>query len=248
MTSDLADGLADIAGRAGAVRVSADAVTLALVDGAGRVGYKGRIVESVKPFEKRLPLASLSAQVEKSPAGDERIALPEWSAGATGDTIRTSKAADAVRYVLNSERAVMARAGDVRIEGRAAVIEVSPAGVRFCVPDGGYVHLIAGAVGVSGFGPFDLTFTPTGITGKVGGRMRTLVTTWPVGITRPMYRMDGRRWYAGWSDDPSIGKAPGGAQFSLAFAVFGGAHEVEIGEWQFPALPPVPERRSVTLE
>ena len=114
--------------------------------------------------------------------------------------------------------------------------------VRFVVAEHKYVELTHGAVGVRGVGPFDLTFTPDGITGKVDGDIRTIVTTWPEKITRPGYTMDGVRWYAGFADEHSISKGTTTPQFSLAIGVSAGAHEVKIGEWEWPAMPTPPAR------
>ena len=125
-----------------------------------------------------------------------------------------------------------------------AVTETA-AGVRFSAPNPAYVELARGPYGVKGKGPFDLTFTPSNITGRVDGDLRTLVTTWPETITRPMYRQDGVRWYAGFGDEHSIVKGAAAPQFSLAFGVSAGPHTVAIGEWEWPALPPAPARRGL---
>jgi hypothetical protein len=89
-------------------------------------------------------------------------------------------------------------------------------------------------------GPFDLTFTSTNITGTVDGGLRTLVCTWPVKITRPMFHLDGRLWYLSTSDDPSISKTPDRPQFAIAFGVLEGGHTVDISEWHNPDMPPAP--------
>ena len=128
------------------------------------------------------------------------------------------------------------------IDPKLPSITVESKNIRFIVAEHKYVELSHGAVGVRGVGPFDLTFTPDGITGKVDGDIRTLVTTWPENITRPMYRMDGVRWYAGFADEHSITKGTATPQFSLAIGVSGGAHEIKISEWEWPALPPPPAR------
>ena len=91
-----------------------------------------------------------------------------------------------------------------------------------------------------GGGPFDLTFAKDQITGTVAGATRSLVCTWPAAITRPMYHMDGVRWYAGFADDHSISKGTPTPQLALAFGVTAGKHQVEITEWQYPELPPAP--------
>ena len=117
--------------------------------------------------------------------------------------------------------------------------------VRFVVPDRAYARLAAGSVAVRGLGPFDLTFTPTGIKGRVDGKLRSLACTWPEGVVRPMFRLDGARYLAGWADDHSVSKGTKTPQFALAFAVTDGAHEVTVSEWEFPPLPPVPGRQAL---
>ena len=53
-------------GRAGTVRVFKDRVALCLNSGAGRVGYKGHILEGNGPFERVVPLAGLEPGVHKT--------------------------------------------------------------------------------------------------------------------------------------------------------------------------------------
>jgi hypothetical protein len=120
--------------------------------------------------------------------------------------------------------------------------------VRFIVTEPVYVNLSHGNVGVRGVGPFDLTFTPEGITGNVDGGTRTIVCTWPEKIVRPGYWMDGVRWCAGFADEHSIYKGTATPQFGLAFGVSAGKHTVKIAEWEWPALPPAPARADVTVK
>jgi hypothetical protein len=120
--------------------------------------------------------------------------------------------------------------------------------VRFFAPAPVYVKLTNGNMGVRGMGPFDLTFTPDGIIGKVDGDIRTIVTTWPEKIVRPGYWMDGVRWCAGFADEPSISKGMATPQFSLAIGVSAGKHAVKIAEWEWPAMPTPPARTALTLE
>ncbi len=117
--------------------------------------------------------------------------------------------------------------------------------IRFVAPAPVYVKLTHGNVGVRGVGPFDLTFTPDGITGTVDGDVRTLVATWPENIVRPGYWMDGERWYAGFADEHSIAKGTEMPQFGIAFGVSAGKREVRIAEWEWPALPTPPPRAEV---
>jgi hypothetical protein len=236
-------------GCAGAVRIAGDSVVLTLAGtGNGRVGYKGKILEGAAPFEKRLPLASLAAGVEKQSAPQSRVAMPTGEAGdEVAPGLRKKVEGSTIRYRVEAERPVLARTDNVQVEACHAAIEVNADSVRFIVPDGQYARLSVAGVGVRGLGPFDLTFTSNQIKGTVDGRLRSLVTTWPEKIVRPMYRMDDRLWYAGWADDPCIGKTPDRPQFSIAFGVQDGTHTVEIGEWQFPAMPPAPPTARIAL-
>ena len=119
--------------------------------------------------------------------------------------------------------------------------------VRFVAPAPVYVKLAHGNVGVRGMGPFDLTFTPDGITGTVDGGVRTIVTTWPEKITRPGYWMDGVRWCAGFADEHSIYKGTTAPQLGIAFGVSAGKHEVKIAEWEWPAMPTASARTVLTI-
>ena len=230
-------------GRAGAVRVRGDTVTLALTGGAGGVGYKGRGVTGTAPFEQAVRLDQLEAGVQGLPV-QLPLPRPDFPAGtelAAGASKITQ--GDRVTYVFEHSEPVAVEDGPVRIEGRNGLIAVAPDAVRFMARESTYVKLSVGNVGVRGVGPFDLTFTQTGISGKVTGRMRSLVTTWPEGIVRPMYRMDGVRWCMGWADDHSIAKGTPAPQLGLAFAVTDGPHDIEVIETTYIDLPPVPQRR-----
>jgi hypothetical protein len=127
----------------------------------------------------------------------------------------------------------------------ATAVEESPGVVRFKAPGNEYVKLTLGNRGVRGFGPFDLTFTDTGISGTVSGDERSLAVTWPNGLVRPMYKMDGVRYCEGFADDHSMSKGSATAQFSIGFGVTAGEHKVEISQWVYPALPPEPRRREI---
>jgi hypothetical protein len=120
--------------------------------------------------------------------------------------------------------------------------------IRFAEPGKKYVELTHGNVGVRGVGPFDLTFTPDGITGEVDGDIRTIVTTWPEKIIRPGFRMDGVRWYAGFSDEHSFVKGTSSPQFAIAMGLSAGHHTVKISEWEWPALPEAPARTELLLK
>jgi len=117
--------------------------------------------------------------------------------------------------------------------------------IRFVTTSRGYVKLTNGNHGVRGVGPFDLTFTNDRISGTLSGKKRSLVVSWPKGIKRPMFTLDGKRYFAGWADDPSINRSADSVQFSIAFAVTDGDHQIEISEWTYPALPVEPKRRLI---
>jgi hypothetical protein len=153
--------------------------------------------------------------------------------------------AGAVRVPKGGKPALVFSTGKPKAEPR---VVTDGDKVRFIAPDPVYVNLSRGNVGVRGVGPFDLTFTPDGVAGKVDGGIRTIVCTWPEKIVRPGYWMDGVRWYAGFADEPSITKGQKTPQFSIAMGVSAGRHEVKIAEWTWPALPPVPARASLSLK
>jgi len=85
-----------------------------------------------------------------------------------------------------------------------------------------------------------------------GRRVWALVLAQPplkvVGYIRPMYRMDGVRWYAGFGDEHSITKGTTAPQFSLAIGVSAGVHEVKISEWEWPEMPPAPVRAALSIQ
>ncbi|MBM4035500.1 MAG: hypothetical protein FJ291_27475 [Planctomycetes bacterium] len=151
---------------------------------------------------------------------------------------------------------VLLRGSKLRFKGKtvngpaAAEPQVTAEGgkVRFVAPAPVYVKLNHGNVGVRGVGPFDLTFTPEGITGTVDGGVRTIVTTWPEKIVRPGYWMDGVRWCAGFADEHSVYKGTAAPQLAVAFGVSAGKHEVKIAEWEWAAMPPAPPRAALNLK
>ena len=172
----------------------------------------------------------------------------------TGEGIEFAGQAGAVRIPKTGEPTlVLCRGSRIAYKGKTVTGPASAEPsiiaegdtVRFIAPAPVYVKLTHGNVGVRGVGPFDLTFTPAGITGKVDGDIRTIVTTWPDQIIRPMYHMDGVRWYAGFADEHSIIKGTTAPQFSLAIGVSAGSHTVKISEWEWPEMPPAPARAMV---
>ena len=242
-----AEGDVVFAGSAGAVRVGKDSVTLALTGGAGRVGYKGHVIEGVAPLERTIPLTRLKSGIEKVAPPESKVTWqpPTERLEEVAPGVSRSTQGQAVHFVIDSDAPVAAAVAGNRFYARKAHVVVTPKSIRFVVPEPTYAKLTIGNVGVRGVGPFDLTFSNDTITGVVEGRIRSLVTTWPEGITKPMYHMDGVRYYAGWADDPSIGKGLATPQFAFAFGVTDGAHEVRVEEWQYPELPPAPARRTV---
>ncbi len=230
----------EFAGLAGAVRVGKDgAATLVLAAGPGKVGYKGRVISSAAPFERVVTTRTKSATL---PAPGWTVKMPTIPAGAqpVADGVTKVTAGGVTRYVVNAPSALTAADGAVTLHARQAMVEIGAGTVRFLVPERAYVQLSSGNVGVRGVGPFDLTFTADDITGTVDGDIRTLVTTWPERITRPMYRMDGVRWYAGFADEHSIYTGATAPQFGLAMGVAAGPHTVKISEWEWPAMPTAP--------
>ena len=63
-------------------------------------------------------------------------------------------------YLVDSPVPVSASDGAVVLEARKAALVVGPEAVRLIAPEGTYVQLACGTVGVRGIGPFDLTVTP----------------------------------------------------------------------------------------
>lgn len=216
-------------GVAGAVRVTDDHVTLALLSGTGRVGYKGYVLSGTAPLERTVALAELKATVVAAEQEAPEMDVQD------GDIVIVN---DAVAPVTQGPVRGMARRAVVRREGEA---------IRFIVPTADYAMLTVGTVGIRGVGPFDLTFTPSGITGTVQGRTRTLVATWPQGVVRPAYHLDGQRYYAQMADDHCISKEAETPQFAVAFGVTAGEHRVEIGEWTYPVLPATPRCRTAPM-
>jgi hypothetical protein len=242
----------DFAGLAGAVRVAKDGktATLVLSAGPGTVGYKGQLITSAVPFEKSVPVKGKAAHT--LPTRAWAIRTPAALAGAQPVVAGVTRArSEAVtQYVVNAPAALSAADGAVRLHARQATVEYGKDEfgydwARFVVPERAYAQLSVGNIGVRGVGPFDLLITAEGITGTVDGDIRTLVTTWPAQVTRPGYTLDGVRWYAGFADEHSVIKGTKTPQFALAIGVSAGAHTVKIGEWEWPALPPVPARTAL---
>jgi hypothetical protein len=175
----------------------------------------------------------------------------------TGGGIEFSGTVGAVRVPKKGKpELVLLRGSKLRYKGKtitgsttvAPQVTVEGDTVRFVAPTAEYVKLTHGNVGVRGMGPFDLTFTPAGITGTVDGAVRTLVVTWPEKIVRPGYWMDGVRWCAGFADEHSLYKHTKTPQFAIAFGVSAGKHTVKIAEWTWPALPTPPARAALNLK
>ncbi len=238
-------------GSAGAVRISKEGtVTMVLTNGHGKVGYNGTIINSSSPFEKKFTANELKPGESVIPAPATTISLTSQLTGhkdiATG--LKKAQKDDMVEYIVDAGKSttnVIAVDGNVKIDANKAVVYSDAKSVRIIVSDNNYTKISVGNVAVRGVGPFDLTFTADKITGKVEGQTRTIAATWPEKITRPMYHMDGDRWYAGWADDHSIAKGTATPQFGIAFGVTAGKHTVEVSEWTYPQLPSVPEKAAV---
>ncbi len=237
----------EFVGLAGAVRVRKDGkATLVLSAGPGTVGYKASVVSSERPFEKVVTGEKLG----------ETLNAPAWSVttgpATTGQEITKglslTQSGTTRKYVVDSPVVIGASHEKASFHARRATVEVGPETIRFVVPERSYVQLSVGNVGVRGVGPFDLTFSKDQITGKVDGDVRTIVTTWPTDIVRPMFHMDGVLWYAGFADEHSIVRGTPTPQFAIAFGVTPGPHEVKIGEWKWPAMPAPPMRAVVTTK
>ena len=232
-------------GCAGAVRVGRDTVTLNLSGGAGHVGYKGYEVASPVPFERTVKLSALKPAKESIAAPRDAVAykpqLKDHQPLAAG--VVKAVAGDRTEYLVDGRVPAVVKDGPVAIEAGHGAIAVGPQGIRFVVTDRQYAQLTVGTVGVRGLGPFDLTFTSNNVTGRVDGDTRTLAVTRPAAIGRPMYHMDGMRYYAGYADDSAPDDNQPKPQFNLAFGVVAGKHDVDVSEWTYPALPPVPSRR-----
>ena len=205
-------------GCAGAVRVGKDTVTLNLSGGAGRAGYRGHVIESPIPFERTVALSKLTKKTDTVSAPRYSVAAPK------------------------GERVESAIESAVPREAERAAVLKAPNGLRFVQPDRHYVQMTVGTVGVRGVGPFDLTFSDDKVTGTVDGDVRTIAITRPARIDRPMYQMDGMRYYAGYADDSAPDDGQPTPQFNMAFGVTDGKHTVEIAEWGYPQLPPEPPR------
>ena len=234
-------------GRAGAVRLDAKSVVLVKGSGEGQVGYKGRIVTGTAAVEKRFVLAQLVAGTENVAAPKGAILLPAVAATeqkVADGVMRGELGNGVIRYRLQGEGHTSFKDKAVRLEGVTAVVDISADSVRF-IAGFGYFKLSAGNRCVRGIGPFDLSFTETGMTGRVEGETRSLVASWPEGIVRPMFQMDGVRYFAGWPDDHSIGKGTSTPQFAIGFGVTNGPHKVSISEWTYPDLPPEPKQRQI---
>ena len=230
----------EFAGRSGAVRVAKDGkATLILSAGPGKVGYKAHLINSAVPFEKIIT-AGKKTETLTSSYRAFRVPAPPAGAQPVAEGVTKATVDGVLTYVAHAPAAIEATDGNVRLHTSDAMILIGKEQIRFIVPTHDYAQLSVGAVGVRGVGPFDLTFTPDGITGNVDGDIRTLVTTWPEQITRPMFRLDKVRWYAGFADEHSITKGTTTPQFSLAFGVSAGAHDVKISEWEWPTMPLAP--------
>jgi hypothetical protein len=243
-----AKGEVVLEGQGAVLRVAPDAVTFALLGGAGRVGYQGQFFTGTGGFERTIPLSALQPGVQAiADSPGETLPCSPTLKGHQAVTPAVQKATqgDVTEYLVSAAAPISFREGDVKLEARQALVCRGPASVRFAVPEEVYAELTVGKLAVRGVGPFDLTLSATTVTGTVAGRMRTLVLSKPDGLVRPMYLMDGVRWYAGYPDDPAPYRGRSEAQFSLAFGVTEGKHTIEVREWASPEMPPVPGQRQM---
>jgi len=203
-------------GGAGAVRLGKDGtVTLAMVGGAGKIGHKGFIVEGTAPLERTLKAAELKAGTEKAALPTALVYAPQLKDHhEVSPGLRKAVAGDVTEYLVEFAAPVLAADSNVRVEARRAALHVSPSAARFVAPERTFVQLTVGNQGVRGVGPFDLTFAADKITGTVDGDIRTLVVTRPPKAIKPMYHMDGWRYYAGHADDSSADDGRQTAQFN----------------------------------
>lgn len=234
-------------GQAAAVRVAVDGTaTLAMLGGAGRVGYKGVVRESTVAFEQVLAPADSGKPGVQAVKGEGvaesayRPRLKDHTVAAPG--VRLAETDGIVEYLLEGSEPVSLHEGNVHLYARRAAVLVETGQTRFVVRDATFAQLTVGTRAVRGCGPFDITISDSAVSGTVDGRMRTLVTTCPARIVRPMYQLDGVRWHAGWPDDPAPWRGRDDAQFAIALGVTAGQHEVAITEAQSPTLPPIPAR------
>jgi len=243
------DGTVVFEGCAGSVRLGKDAVTLVLAGGAGKVGYKGFVIEGTAPIERTIKLADLKKIVSKPVAPPVTVTYRPTmshyevlSPGVRKGVDKTSETQSGTEYLVDIDQAtpLIVKDGEVLIEARKAAVHITPKAIRLVALDRTYCRLAVGNVAVRGLGPFDLTFARDKITGTVEGATRSLVCTWPEAIIRPMYHMDGVRWYAAFADDHAISNGTSTPQLAMAFGVTEGKHQIEISEWVYPNLPPVP--------
>ncbi|MHB9131954.1 MAG: hypothetical protein ACYDBB_12840 [Armatimonadota bacterium] len=234
-------------GCAGSVRIKKSAVTLALTGGVGKVGYKGYVIQSETAFERTIASKLIRKGLTTLPAPASAVVYTPALQGHQPVAPGVSKAGgpEAAEYLINNTKPVSFTEGTVHIEARQGAVYTQGNTVRIVVKDRTYAKITVGAVGVRGVGPFDLTFTNDQVTGTVDGDIRTLVITRPQGIVRPMYHLDGVRWYAGFADDATPDDGLPTPQFNLALGLTAGKHTVEIKEWAFPAMPTMPARKAL---
>jgi hypothetical protein len=218
-------------GSAGCVRQAADgSVTLQLLAGRGEVSWKGVGIAGIAPLERTL--------AKDATAGIEAV-KPVTSS--LGEELMTPGQGGTEHRAVDAWNQYAKDAVTIR-GGRGAVRVLDNGAVRFSAPDATLVEMISGTHGVRGMGPFDLTVSATGWSGTVDGTRRTLVLSTPERILRPMLLLDGQVWASGIADEPSPWRGRKDVQFSFAAGVEAGAQKIEVVEWRWPALPPIPAR------
>jgi hypothetical protein len=223
-------------------------VTYAVAGGPGSITYKGFTFSSSTPTEKTFNVEKLGPlKKEVGPEADWGISYEPALGGhePLGKDAAVRKASDGTRaeHLVGDTGGSTVTDGDAEIRGAGLGILREGDRVRVVATRRRFVQVRVGDHAVRGMGPFDLTLTHDRVTGTVAGAARTLVTSLPKNLRRPMYRLDGRRWMSGFPDEPSAWKAAKKTPFAHAIGVPGGRHEIEVAEWEWPEQAPVPERR-----
>ena len=235
------DGL-EFTACAGTVRAKSDGAVVALLTGAGRVAYRGAGIESETPVERSLARNAKGIERIAPPSFDMAVAPALTGHGELTPGIRKAVVGDATEYLVASDAPVRHVDGNVSVSARRARLLLGKNATRVVVADSTYACITAGSVAVRGYGPFDLTFTASNVTGVVEGATRTLVTSLPPQITKAMYLLDGQRHLSGIPDTApgqDVGQKP---HFAHALGVTAGRHALEVREWTNPGVPPKPPR------
>ena len=227
------DGV-QFAGCGGAVRVTEKAVTLALTDGPGRVGYHGAVLEGQGPFAQTIALDGLKAGVMRMPAA-VTFPLPQIRGDEVEPGVIRQVAGNAPRYVFTFPAPRTYTDAQVTFTGQAGAIEVDGDTCRFLLAAGAG-RLQAGERYIEGEGPFLLTMTRDGLSGTVDGLTRVIIASVPPGIVGiPDLFIDGTRWSPGTWDRAGSGWYAGlDVPRQMAIAVPAGKRAVEVKAFVYP--------------